>query len=317
VGFKGGDCSAIEARQKQHGEVASPKSSSHANSKKRGTEAKARAACQQSLQKIIAEDPLPSEFQTKALNTGWVSPVAERLNPGAIDRADVLKMPAKHCFQLKMQTPLVRPMSSQSFRKSPNQQVDGQAIARSGEENIPHSSNIPPSRGAGKKTTTKTQAQETESLLTIDGNLLRERSPKRSMSVAYLDKVPTTPGGATVASTSTSGTLQRQNNASGNILLLSEKQQRLHRLELQPPKSLTGDQVKQRLEDRAKGFSKQTFTHYMKEYDILTGKKKEKVQSNQLQKDEHACLKRHAGLLGGEPQRIVLRTNLGVSRSSS
>jgi len=248
---------------------------------------KKKATDQETLLKLVADEPLPSEYCARALNTCWVSPAVERLCPGAVDRADVLRKPTKYAYQLKMETPPVRSASSPALRASHQLEDAGDAQARA-DDNA--ASRLITKTNASSRLGTK--SQESELQVSSDGYLPRvgKRQSTATVDAKQLAALLTGSAG--------SGSTQQQNKAGGtNANSVS--------LVLHPPKNLSGDQIHQRLEDQAKGFRKHTYAQYMKEFDILTGKKKEKVQSNQLRRDEEACLQKMSRLIGGEPQRLT------------
>lgn len=69
-------------------------------------------------------------------------------------------------------------------------------------------------------------------------------------------------------------------------------------ISLQPPQRLDGDVIMQRLKTTRRLFQEKSFGEYMKEYDILTGKKKQRADAQRLKKDELAYVKSMQNLVG-------------------
>lgn len=255
---------------------------------------------QETLQKLVADELLPSEYRARALNTCWVSPAVERLNPSAVNRSDVLGKPMKYAFQLKMETPPVRSTSTPALRAA-QQLEDAQARAKDTEDAATYS--MSSSRSITNKANTSGRAgaksQESESLVSSDGHLprMQKRQSTTTGDVKQLAALLTGSGG-TAGHTSA----QQQSKAGGGGVNANTN---TVGLVLHPPKNLSGDVIRQRLEDQAKGFRNKTYAQYMKDFDILTGKKKEKVQASNLRREEDACLQKMARLIGGEPQRLT------------
>merc|ERR1719261_1017685 len=57
-------------------------------------------------------------------------------------------------------------------------------------------------------------------------------------------------------------------------------------LTLEPPKNLSGKVIFQRLEGQAAAFRKGTFAEHVKEYDMLTGERKMRIDEGRLHKAE-------------------------------
>merc|ERR1712228_1082514 len=96
------------------------------------------------------------------------------------------------------------------------------------------------------------------------------------------------------------GIKARKMTRDGHVLVVAE-----------PPGNLKDKVIVQRLDTQIGAFRKTTFKEYVKEYDVLTGDKKSRLDADELQKQEEEMLSRDGELVGGPPKRLV--PPMGVS----
>lgn len=230
---------------------------------KREEEAKLKRQRLEDLQAQLASEKLPPELCRKELNTTWVSPPMKTLHVDAINRQQILHKPRAENFDLKMAAHMARPLSMPALRSR-----DG---------------------GAAKASDAVTVASQKD-----DGSMPANR--ERRISNAGDTKGP---GSSTAGGGGALGGRSGLNMSSSGILprLGSET------LALEPPSTLSGKVIDARMDKSSKAAKSHSFALYLKEYDVFSGIKKQRLPAKGLRDEENAYLKKMNGLIGGDPKR--------------
>lgn len=118
-------------------------------------------------------------------------------------------------------------------------------------------------------------------------------------------------GGATSTADSTlpslvpAGTTGSPTSVAANPGFFQSQRVMQDTISLGPPPHVSGKLAMHRLEDQKKGFNRQSFALYMKEYDILSGKRKVPVDPKRLEEDETTYLQKMGDMNAGLPKRMV------------
>lgn len=265
---------------------------------------------QEALEKLILEGPLPKELRARELHTCWVSPAVARLTHCQHDRAEALNKPEKEAFRLKMAAPRAQGPSSSTPALS---SFLRQLAARDAGDGSSASPAIPGSLaglgngcddsasaawGASVSKRPTSQPQSGGTLPRVNKGFARSYAKASVVLSADLLEAQLPVAGI-------GGGGMRAAGASAGPPLVS--------LMLCPPKSVGSLEVLQRFEGQSKAFQQQTFAEYMREFDILTGNKKLRIDGQKLREEEDACSRKWKVLVGGEPSRM-LHTSTSRSR---
>eukprot|EP00928_Gymnodinium_smaydae_P016647 TRINITY_DN16279_c0_g1_i1.p1 TRINITY_DN16279_c0_g1~~TRINITY_DN16279_c0_g1_i1.p1 ORF type:complete len:707 (-),score=159.13 TRINITY_DN16279_c0_g1_i1:28-2148(-) len=243
------------------------------------------------LQRMITVDPLPREMCSKTINTAWVSPVTMSLSPDLVDRREALRKPMNESKTLKMESnPVVRPRS----------------LSTPALRSLQASEETSRSRAHDARSTSHASAKEDAS---ATGSRGRRSGSKKREDERTVDGHAGHTSSGVFASTGHSRegyrshqTLPRERREAGETFVLA------------PPKCLPNDQILQRLEAQAKAFRQNTFEEYKKEYDLLTGLKKHRIDGKRLRDEEAATCRKMHDLLGDEPKRMIPLSTLNKLR---
>mmetsp|Transcript_22549 Transcript_22549/g.59530 ORF Transcript_22549/g.59530 Transcript_22549/m.59530 type:complete len:783 (-) Transcript_22549:203-2551(-) len=74
---------------------------------------------------------------------------------------------------------------------------------------------------------------------------------------------------------------------------------------LHPPVRLAGKMVMSRLENEGRAFQQKSFSHYVKEADVMSGGKKQQFDGSRLKNEEFAYIQKVGGLVGGVPKKLI------------
>eukprot|EP00747_Dinoflagellata_sp_TGD_P168576 gnl/TRDRNA2_/TRDRNA2_195274_c0_seq1.p1 gnl/TRDRNA2_/TRDRNA2_195274_c0~~gnl/TRDRNA2_/TRDRNA2_195274_c0_seq1.p1 ORF type:complete len:774 (-),score=173.87 gnl/TRDRNA2_/TRDRNA2_195274_c0_seq1:168-2432(-) len=258
---------------------------------KKEREAQERRDKTASLLTKIAE-PLPEDNRQRELNTTWVSPVLRRLATAESDRS-LLQKSSSDSFQIKMVTApslaAERPGSAPQrsvptkSRRSPaeNSLEDGTSGGRMGSRSVDRREADTGAHGtrAGSRTLRPGTTQERCSQLDPSSHTAHETAKASKCR----------PG------TFVGFGAQRVQVARGKTS--SEK------ICMEPPEHLDDNTVMTRLVSQADAFKKQTFGEYVREYDILTGLKKNCIDGEKLKNEEKRYLAKMDRLVGGPPRK--------------
>lgn len=252
--------------------------------KTKDDEAAEKRRREDSLRKRIVDDPLPQEFRECALDTTWVSPITNRLAPGERDRQALRKRSAE-AYQLKMEPKSTRGLPTLMPR-----------CASSPDLGASHASSRGASLGASLSMTASQELPKLARQMASDGeaagaDVASLRPASRSATGQHSKKE----GGANAFGVTSKGLRQAQ----------------AEELTLEPPPSLHRDVVMHRLEGQLSTFHANSFGNYVKEFDITSGDKKQRMDPAAMRKAETTYVSLMQDLVG-PPEEPALRCPRGA-----
>jgi len=217
----------------------------------------------------IVQDPLPAELRERSLDTAWVSPITNRLVPSERDRQG-LRKPASEAFQLKMESPknkILPPLISRS-RSAP----ELRPVLRGGVQELP-----------------KLHAGDGAGVSTPDGG-----------------STTTSPLAATFKSSMQKDLKAASLGISAKDFHSSLRLAVAEDLVLEPPPRLQNDVVMQRLEAVSECIFTNSFESWVKDFDITSGDKKQRMDEAQVRKAETTYVRSLQDLVG-PPERPAMK----------
>eukprot|EP00929_Paragymnodinium_shiwhaense_P050352 TRINITY_DN2534_c0_g5_i2.p1 TRINITY_DN2534_c0_g5~~TRINITY_DN2534_c0_g5_i2.p1 ORF type:complete len:638 (-),score=151.14 TRINITY_DN2534_c0_g5_i2:220-2133(-) len=232
----------------------------------------ARQQMQEELHKNVKEGTLAPELCEKSLSTTWVSPMISRLAQADGDRC-ILRKTAAEAREVQM---VVKTLPMMAL---PVEQTDKSKKS---------------ARKSSSLSLLGLGAKKRRSSGWGDGAMADGGSGSRSLPTLGSDSSVSSPAAATGSIFGRRG----QQTADKKPERTSEV------LKLDPPRSLANDVIIQRLENQRVAVFKSTFAEYLKDYDILTGELKTRIDDVSLTNDEDKYVKTMNGLVAGEPRRF-------------
>eukprot|EP00747_Dinoflagellata_sp_TGD_P102308 gnl/TRDRNA2_/TRDRNA2_168637_c0_seq1.p1 gnl/TRDRNA2_/TRDRNA2_168637_c0~~gnl/TRDRNA2_/TRDRNA2_168637_c0_seq1.p1 ORF type:complete len:794 (+),score=122.66 gnl/TRDRNA2_/TRDRNA2_168637_c0_seq1:144-2525(+) len=291
-----------------------------------------RLAREESIKQKIGSDLLPDEMRERELYTTWVSPTTKRMCESEKDR-NLLRKRSAESFYLKMATnPQLGLSRPQSVPTLP------------GKESAAPDEQRPNTVPAARKTLKKPAADSHNSRKTLGTHFGLKAVGTRSSAARKTLVPGGDPGARGAAARKTlvppsdsPVTYRRSSIVGGSINLealmgghgghnmrggnaidgsltgkgwladmqfLSKKDEKGELVNFEPPQNMEGTEIWGRIDSQKNAFMLRTFGEYVKEYNVLTGDKKVRLNATQLGNSESAYVQQMNVLVGGPAVRI-------------
>lgn len=251
------------------------------------------------LLKRILVDPLPPEFCERNLDTTWVSPITNRLAPCDRDRK-ALGKPESDVYHLKMALPSLTNFFQAKSSSAPDLHAshDLPRIPRRGTTpasgaDDPEEVRACPS-GCGFQVTWHTTHCCDKCCRTATDKDGKAHSIKCDRKAVNIGKANHTSSQNLGKSITQFGQRQALREAVAEEMML------------EPPPSLQKDVVMRRLEAVGETFQINSFGNYVKEFDITSGQKKQRMDPAVMRNAETSYIKSMQALVG-PPERPALK----------
>eukprot|EP00933_Yihiella_yeosuensis_P080966 TRINITY_DN94493_c0_g1_i1.p1 TRINITY_DN94493_c0_g1~~TRINITY_DN94493_c0_g1_i1.p1 ORF type:complete len:459 (-),score=76.18 TRINITY_DN94493_c0_g1_i1:26-1336(-) len=243
---------------------------------RREEEAKMKRQRHEQLKTYCENESMPNSYTAKEMNTAWVSPKVMELASGHNHDAKLILAKSRaETHHIRM---TVHPPTARALNLS---------------------------MSAPSLSSTRRSNRGTQSGKMAEGSPMTQGSFKEDGSATGSSSKPQTSPTALGSSGAFGSSLRGGSlpSLSGNVAI-----------RMDGPHSLPTKVIVNRLEGEAKAFRAQSFAVYLKEADVFTGVKKERLDAQLLRDQEEAAMKQMHYLVGGSPRRVLYPSGLKSKR---